>query len=190
MAEEAGRFDFAEVARTIADKMVRRHPHVFGDAAARDAAEQTVAWEAHKTRRACRQSRNRHAGWRAGWPPCPDARRQVDGPRRPGRLRLARRAAVLANWMKRSPSSGRNCRRRPDRLADEVGDLLFVIANLARKLDLDPEPCLRQANLKFCNRFNAMEQRAAAAGSALSELSLEEMEEEWRKVKHNRRLGT
>ena len=65
-----------------------------------------------------------------------------------------------------------------------------MLANLARKLDLDPETCLRQANLKFCNRFNAMEQRAAAAGSALSELSLEEMEEEWRKVKHNRRLGT
>ena len=51
----------------------------------------------------------------------------------------------------------------PHRLADEVGDLLFVIANLARKLDLDPEQCLRQANLKFCNRFNAIEQRAAAA---------------------------
>ena len=99
--------------RAIADKMIRRHPHVFGDAAARDAAEQTVAWEPQKTRRTCRQSRDRYIGRRAGWPPCPDARRQADGPRRPGRLRLAgRRSRSWQSWMRRSPSCGRNCRRR------------------------------------------------------------------------------
>jgi ATP diphosphatase len=76
----------------------------------------------------------------------------------------------------------------PTRLADEVGDLLFVLANLARKLDLDPESCLRQANLKFSNRFNKMEQSAASAGKALFEMSLEDMEDSWQTVKRSERL--
>jgi ATP diphosphatase len=76
----------------------------------------------------------------------------------------------------------------PDRLADEVGDLLFVLANLARKLDLDPEACLRQANLKFSRRFNKMEQNAASAGKILSEMPLEDMEAEWQKIKLTERI--
>jgi len=71
-----------------------------------------------------------------------------------------------------------------------LGDLLFVVANLARKLDLDPEACLRQANLKFCNRFNAIEQSAGSVGRTLTEMSLEEMEAEWQRIKHNRAMGT
>ena len=86
--------------------------------------------------------------------------------------------------MRRSPNSVRSC------LADEVGDLLFVLANLARKLDLDPEACLQRANLKFSNRFDAIEQAAAIAGKTLAEMSLEEMEDQWQKIKHNKRLGT
>jgi len=191
MAEEAGRFDFAEATRAVGDKMVRRHPHVFGDAAARDAAEQSAAWDAHKrAERAARAETGALAGVPAGLPALARAAKLT-----------ARAARVSFDWLDavsvlakldeevgelRAELAG----AEPHRLADEVGDLLFVIANLARKLNLDPEQCLRQANLKFCNRFNAIEQRAAAAGSALSELSLEEMEEEWRKVKHNRRLGT
>ena len=73
----------------------------------------------------------------------------------------------------------------PVRLADEVGDLLFVLANLARKLNLDPEACLRQANLKFCKRFNNMEQLAAVAGKGLAEISLQDMETLWQKIKRN-----
>ena len=76
----------------------------------------------------------------------------------------------------------------PARMADELGDMLFVMANLARKLDLDPESCLRQANLKFSNRFNKMEQSAASAGKALSEMSLEDMEDSWQRVKLTERL--
>jgi nucleoside triphosphate diphosphatase len=75
----------------------------------------------------------------------------------------------------------------PERLKDEVGDLLFVLANLARKLNLDPEACLRHADLKFTRRFQAMEQQAEVAGKTLAEMSLEGMEELWRKVKHNQR---
>ena len=73
----------------------------------------------------------------------------------------------------------------PERLADEVGDLLFVLANLARKLDLDPETCLRQANQKFARRFNAMEQDVVSTGKILSDLSLENMEAIWQKIKQN-----
>jgi ATP diphosphatase len=71
----------------------------------------------------------------------------------------------------------------PERLADELGDLLFVLANLARKLDLDPEACLRQANLKFTRRFSGLEQEAESAGMTLIEMSLEDMEISWQKVK-------
>ena len=73
----------------------------------------------------------------------------------------------------------------PDRLRDEVGDLLFVLANLARKLDLDPETCLRHANDKFSRRFNGIEQAAAIEGKSLAEMSLEEMEQQWQKIKRN-----
>jgi ATP diphosphatase len=79
---------------------------------------------------------------------------------------------------------------RPERLADEVGDLLFVLANLARKLDLDPEACLQKANLKFYKRFSAIEQAAAVRGKTLAETSLEEMESDWQNIKHNKDLGT
>ncbi|MGH7155636.1 MAG: MazG nucleotide pyrophosphohydrolase domain-containing protein, partial [Acetobacteraceae bacterium] len=75
----------------------------------------------------------------------------------------------------------------PTRLADEVGDLLFVVANLARKLSLDPEECLRAANRKFTNRFGAMERRAADQGKTLPDMSLDEMEAEWQAVKRAQR---
>jgi ATP diphosphatase len=77
---------------------------------------------------------------------------------------------------------------RRARLADEVGDLLFVLANLARKLDLDAEACLRQANLKFLKRFDAMEQAAASTGSALAELTLADMEALWAKIKADQEI--
>ncbi|HEY3848508.1 MAG TPA: MazG nucleotide pyrophosphohydrolase domain-containing protein, partial [Acetobacteraceae bacterium] len=76
----------------------------------------------------------------------------------------------------------------PVRLTDEVGDLLFVLANLARKLNLDPEACLRHANQKFTRRFQAMEQRAEVAGNTLADMSLEEMEALWQFIKENQIL--
>jgi ATP diphosphatase len=185
MAEEAGRFDFATVARTIADKMIRRHPHVFGDAAARNAAEQTVAWEAHKSaERAARAETGALAGVPVGLPALTRAAKLTaraarvgfDWPDAPAVLsKLDEEVAEV-----RAELSDAN----PDRLADEVGDLLFVLANLARKLDLDPETCLRQANLKFARRFSAMEQHVASAGKTLAEMSLEDMESVWQKIKH------
>ena len=114
---------------------------------------------------------------------------KLTAPRRARRLRLAgcRGGAGEAGRGGRRTRAP-NCRRRdPARLRDEVGDLLFVLANLARKLDLDPEACLRHANDKFARRFNAMEQAAATEGKSLAEMPLEEMEQEWQKIKHIQR---
>jgi ATP diphosphatase len=184
MAEEAGIFAFGDVAKSISDKMIRRHPHVFGDAAVRSASAQTAAWETQKSQeRAARQQSGALAGVPVGLPALTRA------------LKLTNRAArvgfdwpdaeqVLAKLDEevqelRAELSGAD----PVRLTDEVGDLLFVLANLARKLGLDPETCLRHANDKFSRRFNAMEQDFETQAKSLSELSLAEMEAGWQKVK-------
>jgi nucleoside triphosphate diphosphatase len=185
MAEEAGCFAFVEVARSIGDKMVRRHPHVFGDEAVRDVATtQTVAWEAQKSaERAARAETGTLAGVPAGLPALTRAHKLTTRAARVGfdwpdtGAVLAKLDEEIAELRAELPQAD------PDRLADEVGDLLFVLANLARKLKLDPEACLRRANLKFTRRFNSIEQAAAFAGNSLSEMSLEDMEAEWQKVK-------
>ncbi len=109
IAEEQNRFAFADVVRAIADKMVRRHPHVFGDAAVRTAAAQTVAWETQK--RPERGAGRRRARRRSGRPARPHPRRQADRARRPRRLRLARRRRRARQA---GGGSGRAARRAAD----------------------------------------------------------------------------
>jgi nucleoside triphosphate diphosphatase len=185
MAEEAGRFDFAAVARAITGKMVRRHPHVFSDAPARDAAAQTDAWEAQK---AAERGAEGPEGGALGGVPCafPALSRAAKLTHRAARVGFdwPDAAAVLdkleeeaAELRAEFPDAD------PERLRDEVGDLLFVLANLARKLDLDPEDCLRSANAKFERRFRTVERRLAAKGLALADAGLDAMEEEWRAAK-------
>jgi ATP diphosphatase len=184
MAEEAGQFGFADVARAIADKMVRRHPHVFGDAATRDAATQTDAWEAEKrAERAAKAERGTLAGIA---PALPALTRAVKLTARAGRVGfdwpdaamvLDKLAEETAELRAELPEAD------PERLADEVGDMLFVMANLARKLDLDPEACLRRANAKFTHRFGFIEDRLASAGKTPADASLAEMEALWRDAK-------
>ncbi len=184
MAEEAGLFSFADVAAAIADKMLRRHPHVFGAAAARDAAAQTHAWEEQKrAERAGRAETGTLAGIPAGLPALTRAEK------------LARRAARVGfDWPDAAAVLGKldeeiaELRAElpaadPARLADEVGDLLFVLANLARKLKLDPEDCLRGANAKFARRFGQVEAALAAAGRTPTEATLAEMEAAWQAAK-------
>lgn len=184
MAEEEGRFAFADVARTVADKMLRRHPHVFGAEAVRDAAQQSLAWEAQKRAERAQQSQpDTLAGVPEALPALlraaklaaraarvgfdwPDARAVLD--------KLDEEVAEL-----RAELAG----AEPARLADEVGDLLFVLANLARKLGLEPETCLRQANRKFIRRFRGVEQRLARAGKAPADATLDEMEAHWQAAK-------
>jgi ATP diphosphatase len=188
MAEEAGHFAFADVARAISDKMIRRHPHVFGDAAARNAAEQTVAWEALKSaERVAREETGTLAGVPIGLPALTRAAKLTARAARVGfdwpnaDAVLAKLDEEVAELRAELPAAD------PERLADEMGDLLFVLANLARKLDLDPEACLRQANHKFARRFRGMEEYADSTGKSLSEMSLKDMESKWQKVKQNER---
>ncbi len=184
MAEEAGLFGFSDIAKCISDKMIRRHPHVFGDAAARDAAAQTLAWEAQKS---AERAARKQSGTLAGVPTALPALTRA--------LKLTTRAARVGfDWadadrvLSKLDEEIQELRNElstadPVRLTDEVGDLLFVLANLARKLDLDPEACLRYANEKFCRRFNAMEQIFERQGKTLRELPLEQMETGWQQVK-------
>ncbi len=192
MAEEDGHFDFEAVATAISDKMIRRHPHVFGDQEVDSAAAQTRAWEEHKAGE--RAAKAAQAGRRAS---------VLDGVAAglPGLTRAAklqRRAARVGfDWpealqvldkieeeiaeLKQEMSDG----AAPDRIQDEIGDLLFAVVNLARHLDADAEAALRHGNAKFERRFHAIEARFAAAGCELSEASLEELEEAWRAVKQD-----
>ena len=188
MAAEEGRFAFADIARAISDKMIRRHPHVFGEAAARDAAAQTRAWEVQK--RAERAARA-ETGTLAGIP--------VALPALSAALKITNRAARVGfDWPdatavldKLDEEVAELRAELPEmnqaRLTDEVGDLLFVLANLARKLDLDPEACLRHANAKFTRRFTAIEAALAATGRTAADASLAEMEAEWQAVKQKER---
>ena len=184
LAEESGRFDFADVARGIADKMLARHPHVFGAADVADAAPQTEAWEAGK---AAERAARGETGTLAGVPTAlPALTRAAKLTRRAGRvgfdwpdaeavlLKLEEEAAELRAELPRAD---------PARLADELGDMLFVLANLARKLDLDPEDCLRAANRKFERRFGAVEAALAHEGRVPADAALDEMEALWAEAK-------
>jgi ATP diphosphatase len=184
MAEEAGYFGFAEVVCAISDKMIRRHPHVFGDAAARDTAAQTSAWETQKSaERADRLETGTLAGVPVGLPALTRAAKLTNRAARVG-FDWPDAGAVLDKLDEeigelKAELAGAD----PVRLTDEVGDLLFVLANLARKLNLDPEVCLRHANDKFARRFKAMEQALAGQGRDLKGETLEAMEAAWQAVK-------
>jgi ATP diphosphatase len=184
MAEEAGYFGFTEVARAISDKMIRRHPHVFGDAAARDTAAQTSAWEAQKSaERADRLETGTLAGVPVGLPALTRAAKLTNRAARVGFDWPDARAVLGKLDEEIGELNAELAGADPARLTDEVGDLLFVLANLARKLNLDPEDCLRHANDKFARRFNAMEQALARQGRDLKEETLEAMEAAWQAVK-------
>jgi ATP diphosphatase len=191
MAEEAGAFTFTDVAAAISAKMVRRHPHVFGDEASREAGAHTEAWETQKAneRRARAQE-----GVLAGVPdPLPALTRAEKLTKRAARVgfdwpnaelvleKLAEETAELRAELANADA---------DRLEDELGDMLFVLANLARKLGLDPEAALRRANAKFTMRFNAVECLLAAQGTAPAETSLEKMEQAWQHVKKAARASS
>jgi len=188
MAEEKGAFDFADVARAITEKMRVRHPHVFGEASARDAEEQTRHWEAQK-------AEERAAKGMTGL--LDDVPVALPGLTRA--VKLQKRAARIGfDWKnprdvldKITEETGELIEAidggAQDRIEDEFGDLLFVIANLSRHLNVDPEAALRRANEKFSRRFRQIEMRLNAEGR-LGEASLEEMEELWVEAKGMERV--
>ena len=183
MAEEAGAFSFEDVARAITKKMKSRHPHVFGDADARDAAEQPRQWEAQKAEERAAKGKG---GLLDDVPVgLPGLSRAVKLQRRAARIgfdwknprdvldKISEETAELVDVI----DSG-----NADRIEDEFGDLLFVIANLSRHLNVDPEAALRRANEKFSRRFRHIEKRLSDT-SRLGTASLEEMEELWIEAK-------
>jgi nucleoside triphosphate diphosphatase len=190
MAEEAGLFDFNDVASAIADKMRRRHPHVFGEAWIADAAAQTLAWEEHK-------AAERHAAAAESGQPAS----ALDGigealPALTRALKLQRRAARVGfEWRELRPILDKiseeidelraevDAGGAPARVADEIGDLLFAVVNLARRAEADPEQALRAACRKFERRFRRIEALLAAAGSSAETATLEEMEALWQQAK-------
>ncbi|MDP8916269.1 MAG: nucleoside triphosphate pyrophosphohydrolase [Pseudomonadota bacterium] len=185
IAEEAGLFGFEDVAQAIVDKLVRRHPHVFGEADARTSDQQTAAWEAIKA--AERASKGRSASLLDDVPAgLPALTRAVKLTRRAGRVGFdwPSPAEVLAKLQEEIAELQAEIDAGDVQAArEELGDLLFVCANLGRKLDVDPEDALRAANAKFVRRFASIERALADQGRSPAEASLGEMEDLWTAAK-------
>lgn len=186
MAEEAGLFDFDAVAGAIADKMVARHPHVFGDEAERDSETQTISWETQKAEE--RAERARRLGGDASV--LADVALALPALMRAEKLQK-RAARVGFDWTEPEPMFGKileevdelraeyEAGAGHDRLEDELGDVLFTVANLARFLKVDPEQALRRTNEKFTRRFQAIEASLQADGLDFADVGLDEMERRW-----------
>ncbi|KAF1705979.1 nucleoside triphosphate pyrophosphohydrolase [Pseudoxanthomonas sacheonensis] len=190
MAKEQGAFDFGDVVASICDKMTRRHPHVFADASVEDAEAQTREWEAQKRREreaAGDTDASALAGVSRGMPEWQRA------------VKLQSRAARVGfDWPGPDPVIAKlheeieevrvefahgDARANHERLQDEIGDVLFVCANLARHAKVDVGAALRHANLKFERRFRSMESLAAEDGVHLSRLPLDQQEAYWNRAK-------
>ncbi|MEM9013563.1 MAG: nucleoside triphosphate pyrophosphohydrolase [Pseudomonadota bacterium] len=184
MAREAGHFDFDDVARAIADKMVRRHPHVFADADHRNASEQTEAWEIQKEKE--RQEKGKNGLLDDVPVGLPGLTRAVKLQKRAARVGFDwdDANAVLAKITEETEElvEARDVKSQSE-IEDEFGDLLFVLTNLARHLDIDPEAALRRTNQKFTRRFQYIEKQAARANRSMTDMSLDEMEAHWRDAK-------
>jgi len=191
MAQDQGAFAFDEVATAIADKMVRRHPHVFGTAETRDAETQTVAWEATKAdERAAKGHHSVLDGVARALPPMTRALKLQNRAARVG-FDWAEPADVIAKISEEVAEIQHeiDVAAPPERLEDEMGDVLFACVNLARKLKIDPEQALKRANAKFDRRFRHIETALAAAGRSPERATLDEMEALWVEAKMNERKG-
>lgn len=190
MAAERGAFDFADVLHAICDKLIRRHPHVFGDASIADAKAQTEAWEQMKKAERKGGDSSALAGVARGLPEWMRAQKLQQ-----------RAAAVGFEWpdadavMVKLHEEMDELRKEiaqgapQTRLQDELGDVLFVACNLARKLDLDVSAALRSTNAKFERRFRRMEALAAEQGRAFASLELPQQEQLWDQARSDDHQG-
>ena len=191
MAEEARHFAFADVVAAICDKMVRRHPHVFGDARVESAEAQTASWEALK-------ARERAAGGDTDASALAGVSRGL--PEWQRALKLQQKAARVGfDWPDVNPVLDKlheeidevraefAAHAPAERLLDEIGDVLFVCVNLARHAKVDASQALRHANAKFERRFRRMEQLAAADGTVLERLDLAAQDALWDRAKREER---
>lgn len=189
MADEEGSFTLADVARRISDKMIRRHPHVFGDETRDDAMSQRVAWEALKEKERAQTNTDQRVSVLSDI--------AVTLPAIVRASKLQKRAArvgfdwpdlksVIAKMHEETGELLAAYEEEPhntERLQDEVGDILFVAANIARKTNQDPEAALLACNRKFERRFHYIEDQLHARGKTPADSSLEEMEALWQEAK-------
>ncbi len=192
IAGETAAFDFEEVAAAICGKLVRRHPHVFGAAAGEGApvtaAEQSLAWEESKARERGAASGSALSGVPQGLPALMRAHKLSKRAARVGfdfehAGQTADKVAEELAEVREAAAAGIPDAAPSQEIFEEIGDLLFAAANLARKLDVDAEAALRAANTKFERRFRAMEALAAERGETFATLSLAAQERLWLEVK-------
>lgn len=182
LGDEAGAFDYADVANGVCDKLIYRHPHVYGDVLADSPEEVKQNWEALKLRKKARKSGI------LGGVPC-------SLPAMVKAYRVSEKAAAAGfDWQKKEDvwdkvkeeiaevetemASGDK-----ERLEGEIGDLLFALVNASRLYGIDPENALERTNKKFIRRFNHIEKRVAEKDRMMSEIPLEELEEYWQEAK-------
>ncbi len=184
IAAETGRFDFETVARAISDKLVRRHPHVFGDSEVADSDGVLRQWEEIKRQEKGAAASDYHIGKaNDGLPSLMSARKLQKKAAEVGfdwpdsKLVVDKIHEELAEVEEALFAGDR------DHLGEEIGDLLFVIVNLARKQEFDAETLLAAANTKFVKRFQQVERRLKSEGKTLQEATLEEMDAQWNAVK-------
>jgi MazG family protein len=191
MAEEAGHFDFDDVATALTDKMIRRHPHVFGSDAERAAGAQEGSWEqikeAERTEDGDRSDRSAMAGVARALPAL--KRAQILG-KRAGRVgfdwrdRKGVRDKIHEELNELEEAVGT---RDAADMEEEFGDVLFAVVNMARHLDIDPEKALTAANYKFERRFRDMELAVIADGKHFKDFNMESLDRQWRAAK--KRVG-
>ncbi|SMO52015.1 nucleoside triphosphate pyrophosphohydrolase [Paracoccus laeviglucosivorans] len=185
MADEAGLFDFSDVVASVSDKMVTRHPHIFGDESRDKSAEQQVRdWEAIKAKeRAAKAEKGVLEGVALGLPALMRAVKLQNRAARvgfdwPGPEQVLEKIQEECTELVEARASTDHAH-----LTEEFGDLLFVMANLARHLDIDPEAALRDANAKFTRRFQSIEAALAAQGRRPEDSDLAEMDALWDEAK-------
>lgn len=183
LGEEQGVFDFGDVANALCDKLIYRHPHVYGDIHADTPEDVKANWEALKLRK-----KNRKSGTLGGVPRSLPAMVKA--------YRVGEKAAATGfDWQKKEDVWDKVREEigeveaemkagRKEELEDEFGDLFFALINACRLYGVDPEAALERTNKKFIRRFNYMEQQAETKGHALHELTLDEMETLWQAAKH------
>jgi nucleoside triphosphate diphosphatase len=226
MAKEAGHFSLDDVLDKLSNKLVHRHPHVFGDVKADTPAEVLRNWEALKAEEKKADGKKKNAdknesednasvlaGVSSKMPALAEAHKLssraatagFDWPEIEGlfakleeetvELREELRAAPLSSKAKPSGTgiAGSGKPQIPaalrERIEDEVGDMFFVLVNIARYLSLDPESAMRKANRKFKRRFQWMEQRLAATGQSIQKATADELEALWQQAKQQEKLG-
>jgi MazG family protein len=188
LAEELGLFAFSDVVHSISAKMVNRHPHVFGDTAAADAEALLANWEAAKSIERQRKSGDGHARL------LDDVPRALPGLSRAAKLQK-RAATVGFDWPDSAPVFDKIREEigeletelagdaSPDDVEAELGDVLFSIVNLSRRLGVDAEQAMQRSNNKFRRRFGAVEDRVTASGNALADATAAELEAAWNAAK-------